>query len=168
MPIIRCMIMVSSKPRVVISATLAPRRSMKALVATVVPWAIRSIRSSSAARSVRSFCAAAVRAASKPSCNRPGVDGDLVVVTEPSSPITTTSVKVPPISMPTELMVLLVFPGAYPEYRLLGRHHFRMRLQLRMDTGPFLGAVTVNFHYGFDPGCIIQSAGLKHGDSIHY
>ena len=68
---------VSSKPRVVSSATFAPRRSMKAFVAAVVPWAIRSTSRRNASSSSPASPAASRRFASTPSSRSPGVVGDL-------------------------------------------------------------------------------------------
>src|SRR4051794_9064420 len=81
--------MTSAKPSFVTSATRAPRRSSRALVATVVPWAKTVGRADPAGRTA----AAPARTASPGSS---GVDGSLA--TDPSSP--TTSVNVPPVSTP--------------------------------------------------------------------
>ena len=83
----------SSKPAVVTYAMPAPRRWMTALVATVVPCTIRSIASTGTA----DFSSTSSRAPS----GALGVDGLLAIRTDPSVPIATRSVKVPPVSMAT-------------------------------------------------------------------
>src|SRR2546421_3580132 len=87
----RAISITSAKPAVVTSATLAPRRSSSALVATVVPWASRSGRGCRRRASTT---------ASEGSC---GVEGTLSTL--PSS--TTTSVNVPPVSTPTATVAVL-------------------------------------------------------------
>ena len=95
MPIIRCMIMVSSKPA---------RGNQRHPGATPFDEGIGRdgrtvgdpVDTIKQCRKIGPFFLRRRRESrQQPSCNRPGVDGDLVVVTEPSSPITTTSVKVP-------------------------------------------------------------------------
>ena len=75
----------------VTSAVRAPRRSSRALVATVIPWAKAS--SAEASRSAASTLAIT------PSDWSRGVDGTLAVTSRPST-TATRSVKVPPTSTP--------------------------------------------------------------------
>ncbi len=86
----------SRKPLVVISAVLAPRRSISALVASVVPWMI-SVTSDAARPAASQTFAMPSRIASS------GRSGVVSTLTEcRSSPASsTTSVKVPPISTPS-------------------------------------------------------------------
>ena len=83
----------SSNPAVVRYSTSAPRRCSTALVATVVPCTMRSIAAPGTA-ALSSTLSSAPNGAS-------GVDGALATRTEPSAPIATRSVNVPPVSMPT-------------------------------------------------------------------
>src|SRR5437588_700533 len=83
----------SANPSVVTRAVTAPRRSSTALVATVVPWAIDETEAASARVS------ASRRPRSKPSLWSSGVVGTLQT-TSWSAVATTTSVKVPPTSIP--------------------------------------------------------------------
>src|SRR2546421_960387 len=84
----------SAKPSVVTRPVTAPRRSSTALVATVVPWATSE---GEAAPALSSACR---RPRSKPSLWSSGVVGTLQTAREPPRTMTT-SVNVPPTSMPT-------------------------------------------------------------------
>src|SRR5256885_365052 len=106
--------MTSAKPRLVTSATDAPRRSRRALVAIVVPWQRRPGR-----RPPSPACTA--RAGSS--------RFDNTLTTAPSSP--TTSVNVPPLSTPTITRgrlrrrsgdrTMLCFPSCAPPLRFGAR-----------------------------------------------
>src|SRR5918998_787790 len=82
----------SRKPAVVMRAVLAPLRSRRAFVATVMPWA-------RATTAPASTCEASI-AFITPSDWSPGVDGTLAVRIPPS-PSATRSVNVPPTSTPS-------------------------------------------------------------------
>ena len=102
----------SRKPLVVISAVLAPRRSISALVARVVPW--RTM--------VTSPGATPARAQTCPTASMMPSSGAAVVVstlTEVSAApaSSTTSVKVPPISTPS-LIGGLIWEVVMSRYRL--------------------------------------------------
>ena len=79
----------SRKPSVVTSAVRAPRRSRRAFVATVIPWANAAISPRSAASTT----------AMTPSDWSSGVDGTFAVTTRPSTSAAR-SVNVPPTSTP--------------------------------------------------------------------
>ena len=83
----------SSKPAVVTYSTSAPRRCSTVLVATVVPCTMRSMAAPGTA-ALSSTLSSAPSGAS-------GVDGALATRTDPSAPIATKSVNVPPVSMPS-------------------------------------------------------------------
>jgi hypothetical protein len=86
----------SRKPRVVIVATRAPRRSISALVASVVPW----MKPAMSDQSAPAMSSAMRRTSSAPSDGSAGVVAVLAVaMTVAAASIRTVSVKVPPISM---------------------------------------------------------------------
>src|SRR3712207_5539295 len=109
------------------------------LVATVVPWLTavtadpsRSIRSSTLRTPAR-----------KPSAGSEGVDGVLVVVVRPDSSSTaTTSVNVPPVSMPMRTRRALMAETLAVRYRL--RKHRRYGPAMTTDGlgGVYLPLVT--------------------------
>ncbi len=92
----------SRKPSVVTNAVRAPRRSRRALVATVVPCEITS----ASPAAIDALASAAIT----PADWSAGVDGTLAT-RMPSSSTTTTSVKVPPTSTPTRAIPLPSGPG---------------------------------------------------------
>src|SRR5690242_3200738 len=92
----RCMNKRSRKPCVATKATLAPLRSSTALVATVEPCPRSSILPMSMPD--------AVSAAKAPTSGDFGVLGTLVTTTRPPS-TATRSVKVPPTSTPTRMLL---------------------------------------------------------------
>src|SRR5512145_239390 len=73
---------------------------MRALVATVVPCTMRSVRASRRPTSSASVTARRRSPSSTPSVGSRGVEGALASVTWPASSTATRSVKVPPTSMP--------------------------------------------------------------------
>ncbi len=95
---LRPMCSTSRKPRVVISPTLAPFRSSRMFVATVVPCT----RKSSASGALPASSSRARSPARPASDGSSGVEGSLWITTAPlSSSRKTRSVKVPPMSIPT-------------------------------------------------------------------
>src|SRR5262245_20872622 len=92
--------MMSRCPSVVRRPTLAPLCSSNALVATVVPWTIHSLRASISARSMPRATANRSSPSITPSDWSSGVEGTLAIVTRPCASTDTRSVKVPPTSMP--------------------------------------------------------------------
>src|SRR6266700_7161327 len=92
--------MTSRCPSVVKSPTFAPLRSSRALVATVVPCTMRSVRASTVARSRPSVSASSVRPSMTPSEGSAGVDALFAMTTRPSPSTAATSVNVPPTSIP--------------------------------------------------------------------
>ena len=93
------------KPSVVMKPSPGNRSSSSALVATVVPWEteatpVETPPSSARTRPVASAAPCGCRRARRPT-GRAGVDGVLVVTISPvASSTATTSVNVPPVSMP--------------------------------------------------------------------
>src|ERR1700675_2844857 len=106
--------MMSRCPSVVSMPTLAPLRSRSALVATVVPWTIRSVAASSARASVPSSAAKRPRPAITPIDGSSGVEADFAITTRPLLSTATRSVKVPPTSTPMRYMSA---PPALPASR---------------------------------------------------
>ena len=96
----RMISVVSSNPRVVMKPTLTPVRVISALVATVLPCLKSTAWFSRSARSTSSTRAASVRASMTPRENSSGVVDALAVQTSPPGDMTTTSVNVPPVSIP--------------------------------------------------------------------
>ena len=81
-------------PAVVRSAVVAPLRSIRAFVASVVPWMISPISPGPAP--ARPSTSAMPLSTASPGC--PWVVSSFVVICRPSPSSSTTSVKVPPIS----------------------------------------------------------------------
>ncbi len=79
---------------------VALRGSRSALVATVVPWTMRSVAASSARASMPSSAARSPRPSITPIEGSSGVEVDFAITTRPSGATATRSVKVPPTSMP--------------------------------------------------------------------
>ena len=96
----RMISVVSSNPRVVMKPTLTPVRVISALVATVLPCLNSTACFSKSARSTSTSSAASVRASMTPLEKSSGVVDALAVQTSPLGDITTTSVNVPPVSIP--------------------------------------------------------------------
>src|SRR5438552_6240992 len=92
--------MTSRWPSVVSMPAFAPLRSSSALVATVVPWTMKSVAASSERGSVPSSAARRSRPSMTPMDGSSGVEVDLAIVTRPSWSTATRSVKVPPTSIP--------------------------------------------------------------------
>src|SRR5437764_6735776 len=92
--------MTSRWPSVVSRPTRAPLRSSSALVATVVPCTMRSVRASNPARSVPHSVASSPRPSMRPSDWSRGVEAHLAMTTRPVSSTAARSVNVPPTSMP--------------------------------------------------------------------
>src|SRR5262245_52555838 len=110
------------------------------LVATVVPW-LTDARSAGPAPSAPSALRMPVR---KPSAGSAGVDGVLTASSSPESSSTaTTSVNVPPVSMPTRIR-LTVAPLSPRQCRCRDRSGGRQTLTIAPDrsgkitrTGPY-------------------------------
>ena len=92
--------MTSRWPSVVSSPTLAPLCSSRALVATVVPCTMRSVSPNSRLRGSCRMSARRSRPAITPIEGSSGVDATFTNVGWPVSSTATTSVNVPPTSMP--------------------------------------------------------------------
>src|SRR6516162_6833587 len=92
--------MTSRWPSVVNSPTRAPLCSSRALVATVVPWTIRSVSASSAESCMPSTSASSFSPPMTPSEGSFGAEGTLAKLVLPESSTATRSVNVPPTSTP--------------------------------------------------------------------
>src|SRR5882724_5523281 len=97
--------MTSRWPSVVSRPTFAPFRSSRPLVATVVPWTMRSVLASSPRRSVPHSAASRPRPSMRPSDWSRGVDAHLAMTTRPFSSTAARSVNVPPTSIPIRHML---------------------------------------------------------------
>src|SRR3990172_2326686 len=107
--------MMSRWPSVVSMPTFAPLRSSSALVATVVPWTMRSVASSRERRSLASSTARRPRPSMTPMDGSSGVEADLAIVTRPSRSTATRSVNVPPTSIPMRYTsAALSLPASQP------------------------------------------------------
>src|SRR3954468_11405517 len=146
----RCMNKRSRKPWVAMKATAAPLRSSTALVATVEPWP----RSFICARSMPE----AVSAAKAPMSGLRGVLGTLVMTTLPPS-TATRSVKVPPTSTPTRIVLAPVELGLQ-----LGDLLLQFLVLLARFGGHGLHGVELvaarNVHAIEDLGDLVAHAGL--------
>src|ERR1051326_2541344 len=144
--------MTSRWPSVVRSATFAPFRSRSALVATVVPWTMRSVRASSVARSRPSVLARSVRPSINPSEGSAGVEALFAMTTRPDSSTAARSVNVPPTSMPMRnrggvlrVQRALELPQAarqHDEDRASQLRHFgeeRLEIAAKDDEQPHVG-----------------------------
>src|SRR5574341_2194270 len=98
--------MTSRWPSVVRRPTLAPLRSRSALVATVVPWMIDSVRARSPATSSPRSAARRPRPSISPSDGSRGVEADFAMTTRPRASTAARSVKVPPTSIPIRYTAL--------------------------------------------------------------
>src|SRR5438034_7075270 len=139
--------MTSRWPSVVSRPTFAPLRSSSALVATVVPWTMRSVLASRPARSVPHSPASRPRPSMRPSDWSRGVDAHLAMTTRPVSSTAARSVKVPPTSIPIRHIALVearAVAGLQPAREILDAHardgdlvveHLRRRRQAG-DVGP--------------------------------
>src|SRR4030095_9634062 len=96
--------MTSRCPSVVRSPTRAPLRSSSALVATVVPCTMRSVRASSVSRERPSSAASAPSPSTRPAEVSSGVDALFAITTCPLASTAATSVNVPPTSIPIRYM----------------------------------------------------------------
>src|SRR5713101_8493966 len=96
--------MMSRWPSVVSMPTLAPLRSRSALVATVVPWTMRSVAANSDRASVPSSAARRPKPSITPIDGTSGVEADFAMTTRPWPSTATRSVKVPPTSTPMRYM----------------------------------------------------------------
>src|SRR5262249_5010310 len=92
--------MMSRWPSVVSMPTVAPLRSSKALVATVVPWTISSVSARNRVRSSDTSAASKSSPSITPIDGSEGVEADFASVTRPWSSTATRSVNVPPTSIP--------------------------------------------------------------------
>ena len=101
-------------PPVVSRPTVAPLRSRMALVATVVPCTMRSVRPSRVATSSPIAPASRSSPSSTPTDWSAGVEGALAIRVSPSRSTATRSVKVPPMSMPIRYSVPDSFMSPYP------------------------------------------------------
>ena len=103
----------SRNPAVVTSAVLAPRRSIRALVARVVPWMICAISS----MATPSRLVTAAIPARIPSSGRSWVVSTFVDAKDPSARSRAISVKVPPTSTPIRGLVIGEAATGVPGYR---------------------------------------------------
>src|SRR6266542_1059290 len=112
--------MMSRWPSVVSRPTLAPLRSSRALVATVVPCTMRSVPARSGCASMPSSWARSPSPSMTPIDGSSGVEADLAMVTRPFASTATRSVKVPPTSTPMRYMSA---PSALPAPRAVPGCH---------------------------------------------
>src|SRR6267143_7062288 len=142
--------MTSRWPSVVSRPTFAPLRSISALVATVVPWTMRSVLASKPAGSVPHSPASRPRPSMRPSDWSRGVEAHLAMTTRPVSSTAARSVKVPPTSIPIRHIALVesrAIAGLQPAREILDAHardgnlvveHLGGRRQAR-EIGPARG-----------------------------
>src|SRR5262245_10216304 len=116
--------MMSRWPSVVSMPTTAPFFSSSALVATVVPWTTSAVSRSSASRSRPSSEASRRSPSITPSDGSDGVEAAFARATRPESSTATTSVNVPPTSIPMRSILAAPRPGPRDATAARGRGRY--------------------------------------------